>query len=235
MNTPSILPSSDAASIIVTDVSDFDHFFEITFDASNANNLSVDNVYYGFSQNNNVFDNIDFSKSNVLVGKSGGDPANFYIDQSVKLDVHRHVLWEANKNLVMDTVPRSNQFFSNLDSKNETIEGQIQTLFDELVSQGSKLSSEISGNPYEYYYNVGKGLFQIILQDQARLDILEADISLAQQNNPNAQQLTVNLKFSAGDALVIYVKYNLDYQYAFPTQSESMDSDKSYKICIALS
>ena len=60
MNTPSILPSSDAASIIVTDVSNFDHFFEITFDASNANNLSVDNVYYGFSQNNNVFDNIDF-------------------------------------------------------------------------------------------------------------------------------------------------------------------------------
>ena len=152
----------------------------------------------------------------------------------MKLDVHRHVLWERTRILSWILFEKQS-VFSNLDSKNETIEGQIQTLFDELVSRGSKLSSEISGNPYEYYYNVGKGLFQIILQDQARLDILEADISLAQQNNPNAQQLTVNLKFSAGDALVIYVKYNLDYQYAFPTQSESMDSDKSYKIYIALS
>lgn len=235
MNVPSILPSSDAASVIVTDVSNFDHFFEIIFDASNVTNLNVNNVYYGFSQVNNVFDNIDFSKSNLLVGKSGGDPANFYIDQSLKLDVHRHVLWEANNNLVMDTVPRSNQFFSTLDSENEAIKGKIQTLLDQLVLQGPKMLSEISGNLYEYYYNVGKGLFEIILQDQTRLDILEADISLARQNNPNTQQLTVNLKFSPGDALVIYVKYNIDYQYAYPTRIETMDNDKSYKIYIILS
>jgi len=74
-----------------------------------------------------------------------------------------------------------------LDSQNNIIEEQIQTLFDQLVLQGPKMFSEISDNPYEYYYNIGKGLFEIILQDQARFDILQADISLAQQNNTNAQ------------------------------------------------
>ena len=234
MSTPSILPGSDAASYIVTDVSNFNHLFEITFDVSNINNLTVDNVYYGFSQNNNVVDNIDFSKSNVLVGKSGGDPANFYIDQSLKLDIHRHVLWEAKQNLVMDTVPRSNPFFTIIESKNEVIEAQIQSLFDQLSQQSSKLTTEISGNNYEYYYSIGKRLFEIILQDQDRLDNLEADISSAQQNNSNSQQLTVNLKFDPGDAVVVYINYHIDYTEAFE-QSSTMDPDKSYRVYIVLS
>lgn len=233
MSIPSILSSSDAASYIETDVSNFNHLFEITFDVSNINNLTVDNVYYGFSQNNNVVDNINFSKSNVVVGKSGKEQHNFYIDQSLKLDVHRHILWEARQNLVMDSVPRSNQFFSNMDSKDEAIEAQIQTLFDELVQQPPKLFSEISGNSYEYYYSIGKILFEIILQDQNRLDVLEADISLAQQNNPNSQQLTVNLKFSPGDAVVVYINYTIDYGNSFENAS-SMDPDKSYRIYIIL-
>ena len=233
MSTPSILSSSDAASYIVTDVSNFNHLFEITIDVSNINNSTVDNVYYGFSQNNNVVDNINFSKSNVVIGKSGKEQHNFYIDQSLKLDVHRHILWEARQNLVMDSVPRSNQFFSNMDSKDEAIEAQIQTLFDELVQQPPKLFSEISGNSYEYYYSIGKILFEIILQDQNRLDVLEADISLAQQNNPNSQQLTVNLKFSPGDAVVIYINYTIDYGNSFENAS-SMDPDKSYRIYIIL-
>ena len=233
MSIPSILSSSDAASYIVTDVSNFNHLFEITIDVSNINNLTVDNVYYGFSQNNNVVDNINFSKSNVVIGKSGKEQHNFYIDQSLKLDVHRHILWEARQNLVMDSVPRSNQFFSNMDSKDEAIEAQIQTLFDELVQQPPKLFSEISGNSYEYYYSIGKILFEIILQDQNRLDVLEADISLAQQNNPNSQQLTVNLKFSPGDAVVVYINYTIDYGNSFENAS-SMDPDKSYRIYIIL-
>lgn len=233
MSIPSILSSSDAASYIVTDVSNFNHLFEITIDVSNINNLTVDNVYYGFSQNNNVVDNINFSKSNVVIGKSGKEQHNFYIDQSLKLDVHRHILWEARQNLVMDSVPRSIQFFSNMDSKDEAIEAQIQTLFDELVQQPPKLFSEISGNSYEYYYSIGKILFEIILQDQNRLDVLEADISLAQQNNPNSQQLTVNLKFSPGDAVVVYINYTIDYGNSFENAS-SMDPDKSYRIYIIL-
>jgi hypothetical protein len=234
MSIPSILPSSDAASYIVTDVSNFNHLFEITFDVSNINNLTVDNVYYGFSQNNNVADNINFSKSNVVVGKSGEEPHNFYIDQSLKLDVHRHILWEAGQNLVMDTVPRSNQFFSNMDSKNEAIEAQIQTLFDQLVQQPPKLFSEISGNTYEYYYSIGKRLFEIVLQDQDRLNVLETDISFAQQNNPNSPQLTVNLKFSPGDAVVVYINYTINYGNSFENGS-SMDPDKSYRVYIVLS
>ena len=198
MSISSILPDSDAASYILTDVSNFDNFFEITFDVSNINNLNVNNVYYGFSQNNNLFDNINFSQSNLLAGKSGGT-TNFYLDQSLKLDVHRHILWEANNSVIVDTVPKNYSFFTNIDSNNDNIEQQIQSLFDELVLQGSKLSNEISGNPYEYYYNTEKRLFEITLQQQNRLDILNSDISLAQQNNPSASQLSVNLKLLPGD------------------------------------
>lgn len=234
MDISSILSTSDAASYIATDVSNFNHFFEMTFDVSNINNLNVNNVYYGFSQNNNVFDNIDFSKSFVLDGKSGEGDANFYIDQSLKLDLHRHVLWETRRNLVMDTVPRSNAFFSNIDNKNEIIEEQLQLTFNQLTLQGPKMFSEISGNPYEYYFHIEKSLFQIILQDSDRLGLLYTDISLAQQNNPNAQQLTVNLKFSPGDALVVYVNYNINYDNILE-HSEILDSTKSYKIYIILS
>ena len=234
MSTPSILPSSDAASYIVTDVSNFNHLFEITFDVSNINNLTADNVYYGFSQNNSVVDNIDFSKSNVIVGKSGEEPHNFYIDQSLKLDLHRHILWEAGRNLVMDTVPRSNQFFSTMDTKNEDIEAQIQTLFDQLVQQPPRLFTEISGNSYEYYYYIGKRLFEIVLQDQDRLNVLETDISLAQQNNPNSQQFTVNLKFSPGDVVVVYINYTINYGNSFE-QASTMSPDKSYRVYIVLS
>lgn len=234
MDISSILSASDAASYITTDASNFDNLFEITFDVSNINNLNVNNVYYGFSQNNTVFDNIDFSKSNVLFGKSGDPDANFYIDQRLKLDVYRHVLWEVGGNLVMDTVPRSNAFFKDLDSENEVIEEQIQSLFNQLTLEESKLFSEISGNQYEYYYQIEKSLFQIILQDSDRSNNLYTDISLAQQNNPNAQQLTVNLKFSPGDALVIYVNYNINYENLF-AQNQNLDNTKSYKIYIALS
>ena len=184
----------------------------------------MSNVYYGFSQNNNVFDNINFSRSNVRAGSSGGT-TNFYLDQSLKLDVHRHVLWEHNNNIIVDTVPRSFQFFSNLDSHNETIEQQIQTTFDNLVLEGPKLLSEISGNSYEYYYNIEKRLFEITLQEQTRLDVLQTDISMARQNNPNALQLTVNLKFSPGDALMIYVNYGFEYENI---------ADKNYKVLIAM-
>lgn len=234
MDISSILSASDAASYITTDASNFDNFFEITFDVSNINNLNVNNVYYGFSQNNNVFDNIDFSKSHVLVGKSGEGEANFYINQSVELDVYRHVLWEVHRNLVIDPVPRTNSFFTSINNKNEIIEEQLQFIFDQLTLQGSKLFNEISGNPYEYYYHIEKSLFQIILQDSDRLNNLYTDISLAQQNNPNAQQLTVNLKFSPGDALVIYVNYNINYENLFE-QNQNLDNTKSYKIYIVLS
>lgn len=233
MSTPSILPSSDAVCLITTDVSNFYNFFEITFDISNINNLNVNNVYYGFSQNNNVFDNINFSSSQVMVGNSQV-PGNTYYDKTMNYDILRHVLWEGQSGRTADTVARINQIFVNFDISNEIIEEQIQTLFNQLNQEGSKLFSEISGNQYEYYYNIQKQLFEIILQDQNRLDILEADISLAQQNNPGAQQLTVNLKFSPGDALMVYVNCNIDYQNVF-SNIENKDNNKSYKICIALS
>lgn len=226
MSTPSILPSSDAVSSIETDISNFDNFFELTFDVSDIDNLNINNVHYGFTQNNNVLDNIDFSRSNVLAGKSGGT-TNFYLNQSLRLDIHRHVLWEHNNNVIVDTVPRSVPFFSHIDSQDESIEGQIQTVFDNLILEGPKLLSEISGNSYEYYFNIEKRLFEITLQDQARLDVLQTDISMARQSNPNGQQLTVNLKFSPGDALMVYVNY------AFEWESQDIQ-DKKYKILLLM-
>ena len=233
MSTPSILPSSDAVCLITTDVSNFYNFFEITFDVSNINNLNVNNVYYGFSQNNNVFENINFSNSEVMTGNSQVT-GNTYFDKTLNYDILRHVLWEGQSGRAADTVSRINQIFVNIDICNEIIEEQIQTLFNQLNLEGSKLFSEISGNQYEYYYNIEKQLFEIILQEQDRWDILEADISLAQQNNPNAQQLTVNLKFSPGDALIVYVNCIIDYQGVFD-HIENKDNSKSYRICIALS
>lgn len=233
MSNPSILPSSDAVSTLSTDVSNFYNFFEITFDVSNINNLNVNNVYYGFSQNNNVFDNINFSNSEVMVGNSQV-PGNTYFDKTVNYDILRHLLWEGQSGRTADTVIRINQIYTKLDICNEIIEEKIQTLFNQLTLQGPKLFSEISGNQYEYYYNIQKQLFEIILQHQDRLDILEADISLAQQNNPNAQQLTVNLKFSPGDAIAVYVNCNIDYQDVFE-DIENKDNTKSYRVYIVLS
>jgi len=221
----SILSTSDSVAYIEADVSNFNYLFEITFDVSNINNLNVDNVFYGFSNNSDVFNNINFSNSIIKYGFSGEN--NKYNEQSLKRDLQRHLFYDKVGHIFTELYYSNSSFVQQIKTLDEVVEEQIQAVFDALRLENSKMSSEISGNTYEYYFNLAKQLFQLTLQEQDRENTLQYDISLAQQNQPNAQQLTVNLKFKPGDALVLYVYYKIN-------NFNLTDSDKSYRIVILL-
>ena len=98
MSVASILPNSDAVSFIETNNTNFYNLFQLTIDVSNINDISANNVKYGFSDNN-PFNDLNFSQSVTKAGKSGGE-INNYIDQSIKMDIQRHVLFEKHKKSV---------------------------------------------------------------------------------------------------------------------------------------
>lgn len=231
MSGQSILPSSNAVSFIEANNSDFYNLFQITIDVSNINNINTNNVKYGFSSNSG-FSNLNLSQSVTKAGKSGG-VINNYIDQSIKMDVQRHVLFEKYNNVVVDTLPKQSTFLNNASIIDETIESNIINTINDLISEGPKSLTEISGNLHEYYYNIEKKLLELTLQDQNRLDVFQNDISLAQYFNPGAQELNVNLKFLPGDSIMIYVNYNFDLSDVSNIIMNNIDS-KSYRVLIKM-
>tara|TARA_Y100000389_G_scaffold140468_1_gene138313 strand:- start:2932 stop:3690 length:759 start_codon:yes stop_codon:yes gene_type:complete len=231
MSVPSILPNSDAVSFIETNNINFYNLFQLTIDVSNINDISTNNVKYGFSDNN-PFSDLNFSQSVTKTGKSGGE-VNNYIDQSIKMDIQRHVLFEKYNNVVIDTLPKHSTFLNNVSIIDETIESNIANTINQLISDGPKTLTEISGNSYEYYYRIQKKLLEITLQEQSRLEILQNDISLAQYSNPGAEELNVNLKFLPGDSIMIYVNYNFDLSDVSNIITNNIDN-KSYRIVIKM-
>lgn len=210
MSSSYILPSGDSVGYIETSVSNFDNFFQITFDISNIDSLNINNVYYGVSNNTSIFEGMRFSNAET---KSGNESL-LYIDQCLKRDLTRHVLFESadteNTGLIpFDKFWRNDILADKVMALDEKIEHNFQTTFTTIHENGVKMSNDISGSPYQYYYNLIQRLFELTLSEQSRRDILEHDISLERQANPSEQMITVNLKFNRGDALMVYTNYEI--------------------------
>lgn len=220
------LSFSDAVSLFEVSCNSMNDLFEITIDVSNANNITTENVYYGFA-NSNVFNNILFGRGSVVYGEEH----DLYIDQTIRRDVSRHVQNEIKGSRVIDATDSGNVVSTGVTNLNTDVYAAFASLASGLNQNGTKLASDISGDIYEYYYNLSKFLLEKTLNETPRLDILNADISLALANNPGAQQITVYLKFIPGDAIAIRINYKIQE----PANYVGTIQDKSYKLLLKLS
>ena len=228
------LGNADCITEFTVSSTNFDNLFYVKLNTSDISNIDLSNVLFKIDYNNNPFDNIDFSKSNIKYGSENV----IYRNQKIYVDMVRHIAKDITGGYaVADIFSNESELANNIVYLDDIILQDISNILHNVSTLtingiSNETINTINTQSQLRFLKCISKLFEITVNDILNNESSYNSRTLQFLNDISNNDLNndyVPIKFIPGDAITIYVSY--DPKSSIFNSNNTILS-RSYKILI---